>query len=976
MTPDVYPAFYEAVHGHAPFPWQARLARQVAEGNWPAVLAVPTASGKTSTIDAAVFALALQAGRPLAERTAPLRVFLVIDRRIVVDQAAEHADKLKRALESPGSPLVEEVARRLRSFGGPGPLHVSALRGGMYRDDTWARAPNQPTVCVSTVDQVGSRLLFRGYGLSEYRRPIHAGLTGHDALYLIDEAHLSEPFLDTLAAIDGYRDLAEDPVPGRLVVVEMSATPHSEGERFKLGQDDYENNVLRARLATPKPAVLVTDPARFETEAASRAREALDRDGTRVVGVVVNRVASARQVFEGLRGQQGVDAVLLTGRVRPWDRQQLLKEYRDRMRAGRPRTPEDVPLFVIATQTVEVGADLDFDFLVTEAAPLPALRQRFGRLDRLGQFGRAAGVVVRRKAKGPDPIYGDELNETWDWLRGRAGKGDEPVINFGIDALNELVKRSPSPPGAEARHAPVLLPAHLDTWAQTCPTPRPDPDVAPFLHGADALEAADVTIVWRADIVWNNDADPTQIEKNWVEAVRVARPVVLEGLPVAVGSARAWLQGLQADEAVDVEGRGAVTEKQRGSQPRRALRWRGPDDSGLVGPDEIHPGDTLVVPSNYGGADHFGWAPGLTDPVADVADPCFNWMADAAPDRGRRQPIRLRLHPNLYRQLLVGVTETEHAERLKEFNKALAAACRAADGDDDTEDALGRLLNAYREAVGGDRRMAAAVALFQKAAELKAVSYPGGLVVTLRVTPGFSGDTEPLPPEAADAGEPTGEDDTASLVRQVSLEEHTEGVARRVREFARGCGLAERLVMLLERAARLHDLGKADPRFQTMLYGDEVAAAAGGLLAKSGMDPDDPRAFREAWRLSGLPPGFRHEFVSVALVREHADQLLHGLSAEERQLVQYLVGTHHGRGRAFAPFVPERNPEAVALEWDGTRLSASPDHRLWRLGSGWTDLFWSLVRRHGYWGLAFLEAVLVLADQARSRDEERREANG
>jgi CRISPR-associated endonuclease/helicase Cas3 len=60
----------------------------------------------------------------------------------------------------------------------------------------------------------------------------------------------------------------------------------------------------------------------------------------------------------------------------------------------------------------------------------------------------------------------------------------------------------------------------------------------------------------------------------------------------------------------------------------------------------------------------------------------------------------------------------------------------------------------------------------------------------------------------------------------------------------------------------------------------------------------------------------------------------------------------------------------VSLTWDGHRLSASPDHRLWRLGEGWTDLFWKLVRRYGVWGLAYLEAVLVLADQARSHQEE------
>src|SRR5262249_15080180 len=159
-----------------------------------------------------------------------------------------------------------------------------------------------------------------------------------------------------------------------------------------------------------------------------------------------------------------------------------------------------------------------------------------------------------------------------------------------------------------------------------------------------------------------------------------------------------------------------------------------------------------------------------------------------------------------------------------------------------------------------------------------------------------------------------------------SLDEHAAGVACRARKFARGCRLGEREVLVLERAARLHDLGKADPRFQVMLYGDEVAAAARTPLAKSGLNPEDLAALREARRRSAWLGGCRPEFVSVALIRRHRDELLQGLSPEEQELTEYLVGAHHGRGRAFAPVVRECDAEDVSLEWDGHCLSASPDH--------------------------------------------------
>ena len=65
-------------------PWQNRLLRHVLERGWPETLDLPTGTGKTAVLDIAVFHLAREATSP--ERTAPVRIVLVVDRRTVVDQ--------------------------------------------------------------------------------------------------------------------------------------------------------------------------------------------------------------------------------------------------------------------------------------------------------------------------------------------------------------------------------------------------------------------------------------------------------------------------------------------------------------------------------------------------------------------------------------------------------------------------------------------------------------------------------------------------------------------------------------------------------------------------------------------------------------------------------------------------------------------------------------------------------------------------
>ena len=98
LRPTDFAAFFRTIHGCGPFPWQQALVDCLAEcEEWPEVLDLPTGTGKTATLDAAVFDLALRAD---ASPLPALRIALVVDRRLVVDDAFARAQRIDGALRA------------------------------------------------------------------------------------------------------------------------------------------------------------------------------------------------------------------------------------------------------------------------------------------------------------------------------------------------------------------------------------------------------------------------------------------------------------------------------------------------------------------------------------------------------------------------------------------------------------------------------------------------------------------------------------------------------------------------------------------------------------------------------------------------------------------------------------------------------------------------------------------------------------
>jgi CRISPR-associated endonuclease/helicase Cas3 len=904
--------FYGALWDREPFPWQARLAHELANGSrWPREIGVPTGLGKTSCLEIAIWWLASQADLPAMERSAPTRIWWVVNRRLLVDATWQHAEHIAARLASAadsGSPLGE-VAERLRVVSGgtsTTPLEVIRLRGGASTDRP--SSPAQPAVILSTVPMFGSRLLFRGYGVSRSMRPVDAALAGTDSLVLIDEAHLAESLRGLFGPIAECEHSVVPVLPparSRPQVVSLTATGDApEGQRFELGHeppfDDYSHPVVAQRLHARKPMVLVdpgtVDPARALADQCI----AVLGEAAAPLAVVVfaNTPRTARETFERLRKSSSsgpkldLDLILLTGRVREPDAERLRRTVLDETQgapAGRPMGGRDRHFVVVATQTLEVGADLDFELLITEACGVRALTQRLGRLNRLGWFPHARAYYLhtqpreRRSARAATdqasawwPVYGSEPSTVWDRLCAAA---DEAGV---VEVSPATVAGVLGEPMDAPSRAPEVLPALVDEWVKTTIPPPGEAPVEPFFSGI-AERNVTVEVCWRAFVPEGGKLWP--------------RPRAHETIGVPVGELREALDG------VDVVVR--LTSDRVTCETVRVV--------------DLRPGDVVVLPLEAGLNDEYGWNPQSREAVSDLSLAGVGLPLDAG--ALRRLVPGLSLDEAVVRDVVTLADDEEESDRLERVEHLLVELRRAAEEAD-------------RTLVHGQT-----FAEFLDSLATWVVEPPGEvprLVVQERAI-------EPVDDEQ----------DELSLAAQVpSLRDHGMQVGEQAAVFARALGLASEIVEAIRVAGEFHDLGKVDARFQAWLD-------PGGRSTEPVAKSDRPRARWESdRRASGWPKGGRHEVLSARLATawfaKRPDTTI------DAELVVHLVVSHHGHGRPFVLPAADEWESSVVAEIDGVTVTASANLAT----PDWDQptRFARLNHRYGRWAVALAEAIVRQAD--------------
>ena len=912
---------------YMPFRWQLRLLRRLLDADLPAAVDVPTGLGKTSAM--ALWLIALAEGANL-----PRRLVYVVDRRAVVDQATRFAERLRCNVPA-------DLAEELRLDDGTGALPISTLRGGFADNRDWLEDPSKPAIVVGTIDMIGSRLLFEGYGVSRNMRPYHAGFLGVDTLVLLDEAHLCPPFERLLRQVAAHRDGSLGPGPGcepttpPFHLMSLSATGRDVGQMppgsvFRLEEQDRDEPVVDQRL-TARKRLKITELTEARSLVERIANRAIELGGGAPYRVLVycDRRAHAVEVKElidkeGKRRQrageltEACESELLVGERRVYERKELEGWLERNGFLGGSETLPGAPTFLVATSAGEVGVDLDADHMVCDLVAYERMVQRLGRVNRRGGEDRTAKVDVfairpelKANARKADR---EEHEKALERYRQRLAplcqlpEGEDDRRDASPSALVELKSNHPALVDAATTPEPLhpeLTRPLLDAWAMTSLKRHEGrPEVAPWLRGWEEDEEPQTSVVWRKYLPWVRRHHEVSVDRAMITEFFRAVPIhATEKLEAVSSRVFDWLlkraaqvgkrdQGhdlavrdddivaILIDRAGEYVASASLSEIRQLAAPAKSMsrrEQRHRDRRKREWKERLLPGALLVVDTRMGG---------LRDGMLDEKAESEAASADADGDwREKKEDPSAEPPRPLIRFRVEEVTGNEDEEGVKL--------------PDEYED--------WRP-----------VRVFETRFDAGGVAQRGLAVFK-------------WPDEAPD------EDSRSILSAPQTLAEHAEQVAARARTLATRLGLPEHEVEALYLAARMHDDGKAAARWQNAM--------------KAPNDEGRPYAKTRGggnWRLL---EGYRHEFGS--LVRAEREDL----PDSTRDLILHLIAAHHGGAR---PLISSAGCE------DG------PPSLLESKAGEAALRFARLQKRYGPWGLAWREAILRAADQGASREWSKR----
>lgn len=505
-----------------------------------------------------------------------------------------------------------------------------------------------------------------------------------------------------------------------------------------------------------------------------------------------------------------------------------------------------------------------------------------------------------RKRKGPAewPVYGTEPDTVMERLRNSL----DPAKG-SVDLSPRMVSEKLGEPGDDPGRAPEILNGLLWEWVKTTTPPLEEAPVEPYFSGVSGFDYS-VSVIWRAHI-------PNVEQHLW------PRPFDREVVNVPIGAIK---RALGEDGEVKRLRTDQITIE---SIPIRELR----------------PGDVVLLPSDRGLLDEFGWNPDSTSSVFDMSIAVRGLPLD-------EEAI----------QRMGGVALAEPLETAS-GNVSLRSLLRKALGHVPDEEELDEA-----------ERQEAAERFHQAMFETTPAGWEEAewraFLETLEPRVVFSPNEVPrfrLPAEIRTKQSSEELDETSLAPTAVLLETHGEAVGIMSRSIAEQVGLASELVNVIQQAGRWHDSGKADPRFQRWLNPNTTATngRASPLLAKSRIPRNRWNATRVA---AGWPRGGRHEALSARLIRLWIETFENDLESCLADLLVHLVVSHHGSGRPLIPPVIDGASEKVASEIESVRLEAAADLSVvdWEQPAR----FRRLNERYGPWGLALMETILRRADHS------------